>query len=277
MYSRSTVERALFSLSLYLSIIPSHEPRPFIAGHGRSFVAAQCRSMPASCNAWWCASETPRRSASIAAICVARHQSLERHRKRRRRTCDRRRSTGSTELDTSDRWARGGMGARHWAHLLGCREPSRLPRPPTSRPPPTPASNLVRWMRHSWRTYIRHHRRRDRGPALLPSRRRRGPSDGGLSRHPTDPFGRSSVWPSRTLLESSASKSSSGSILLLLHASFAINEIIVSFRWQRIKYQSSEIASDISDICESDINNAFDIKPFFSRLILIHVRLRCWY
>ncbi|EGI67523.1 hypothetical protein G5I_03916 [Acromyrmex echinatior] len=73
-----------------------------VKGHGRSFIAAQCRSMPASCSAWWCVSETPRRSASIAAICVARHQSLER-RRRKRRTCDHRRSTGSTELDTSDR------------------------------------------------------------------------------------------------------------------------------------------------------------------------------
>ncbi|KYN06827.1 hypothetical protein ALC62_02210, partial [Cyphomyrmex costatus] len=74
-----------------------------VKGHGRSFIAAQCRSMPASCSAWWCVSETPRRSASIAAICVARHQSLERRRRRKRRTCDRRRSTESTELDISDR------------------------------------------------------------------------------------------------------------------------------------------------------------------------------
>ena len=227
MHSRSTVaiERASLSLSL-LCIIPSHEPRPFVAGHGRSFIAAQCRSMPASCSAWWCVSETPRRSASIAAICVARHQSLERRRRRKRRTCDHRRSTGSTELDTSDRWARGGMGARSWAHLLGCRGPSRLPRPPTSQSPPTPASNLtsvVRWMQRNWRTCSRRHRRWAPGPpALSPNRPRRNPSDGGLNRHLIDPFGRSSVWPSRTLLGSCVSRSSSGSILFALAYFFSI-------------------------------------------------------
>lgn len=155
------------------------------------------------------------------------------------------------------------MGARRWAHLLGCRGPSRLPRPPTSRPPPTPASSLtsvVQRMRRSWRICNRRRRRRAPGPpALPPSRPRRGPSDGGVSRHPTDPFGRSSAWLSRTLLGRCASASSSGSILLLFfslslsHASFVIGEIIADLRWQKIKYQSLEIASDFNDICEPDI------------------------
>lgn len=217
--------------------------------------------MPASCSAWWCASETPRRSASIAAICVARHQSLERRRRRRRRTRDRRRrSTGSTELDTSDRWARGGMGARRWARLLGCRGPSRLPRPPTSRSPPTPASSsasAARRTRRSWRTCSsRRRRRRAPGPpAPPPSRPRRGPSDGGVSRHPTDPCGRSSAWPSPTLLGRCASASSSGSILLLsLSLSLSrslllvISEIIAGLRCGRqlnIKVQRSRPISTI--------------------------------
>lgn len=224
-------ERALtltLSLSIPLSVSFSLMNLDLsTAGHGGSFVAAQCRSMPASCSAWWGASETPRRSASIASICLAGQQSLVRRRRRRRRRRDRRRSTGSTELDTSDRWARGGMGARRWAHLPGCRGPSRLPRPPPPRPPPLSASSqssvvsVASRMLYSCRMRINRHRRprsRRRAPpeppALPPSRQpRRGPSDGVASRRPTGPSGRSSAWPSRTLLGRCASASWSGSIL----------------------------------------------------------------
>jgi len=230
--SSISVKRALlppFSLSL------SPFPSPFlfflmnfdlsIAGHiGGSFVAAQCRSMPASCSAWWGVSETPRRSASIAAICVvARQQSVERRRKRRRRRRDRR-STGSTELDTSDRWARGGMGARRWAHLPGCRGPSRLPRPPPPRPPPLSANrqsvvSAACRMRPNWRMRTNHRNRRRAVPGQrvpLPNRPRRGPLGGAVSRHPIGPFGHSSAWPSRIHLGRCASVSWNGSILFAL-------------------------------------------------------------
>lgn len=144
------------------------------------------------------------------------------------------------------------MGARRWAHLPGCRGLSRMPRPPPARLPPSSVSSqmsvasAVCRTRRSWRTRINPRRSRRRArvvlepPAPPQSRPRRGPSDGVASRPPTGPFGRSSVWPSRTLLGKCVLASWNGSILcyfiLVLRNASGIVNLIVSFPCKKFKH-----------------------------------------